>query len=270
MGNNPVNMIDPDGAFAEGGDGDEPPAEVTAFVARGGTVLDDAEVFGLQLEELQLTLSQNLDVSMDDISVHPPAEIKLAIVKPISYAEGVVYNASQGDGNAFRILREAGLNHLAFQIALDLNRERSGEVARVFREMLLLAAPVPKFSWLGKLGGRAAAKVVNTGDDLVRVRHHTDRAGLMGIRRARSINASCGQPYGVDFEIQPFANPATVKVGQFARGSYVELTVPRSMLSPIPGYMGGSGNVGRIITNGAPLNISGYSPRYVYWSWLGL
>ena len=137
----------------------------------------------------------------------------------------------------------------------------------------------PRYANSAKAGGTPAFDVdVNAFnksasfgvDDWVQVRHHTSGVGLKGIRTSGSIFASRGKPYGVDVEIAPFYNPSKVNLGQFGKGSFVEFSVPRANLSPIPGgFMGGTGNAGRIITGGAPLNITKLSPRYVRWNWLG-
>jgi hypothetical protein len=105
--------------------------------------------------------------------------------------------------------------------------------------------------------------------ELVAVRHHTSPAGMKAIRASGHIRPSRGTPHGADFEVHPFLPPARVNVGQDRRGAYVEFQVPRSALSPIPGYMGGTGNTGRIVTGGptTPLKINQYNPRYVRWKW---
>ena len=117
---------------------------------------------------------------------------------------------------------------------------------------------------------KGGSKSIGFIDDLVSVRHHTSKAGLRGIKNSGSINASRGRPYGVDVEVAPFLKPTNVNLGQAGRGSFVEFAVPRSQISPIPGFMGGTGNAGRIVTGGAPLNISNSGARFVKWNWLGL
>ncbi|MFC4634087.1 RHS repeat-associated core domain-containing protein [Dokdonia ponticola] len=107
-------------------------------------------------------------------------------------------------------------------------------------------------------------------DELVAVRHHTGRDALKIIDKSKLINPSRGAPYGVDVEVAPFLNPKNVEVGQFARGAYVEFLVPRSQLSNIPGgYLGGTGNAARIITNGAPLDLSSspFKVHFKIWKW---
>lgn len=106
-------------------------------------------------------------------------------------------------------------------------------------------------------------------DDLVKVRHHTGVDGLKGIKNSKNIIASRYMPYGVDVEVAPFLRPSEIQLGNVAKGSYVEFFVSKSQLSPIPGYLGGTGNAARIITNGAPLDISQCSPKFVRWNWLG-
>lgn len=122
---------------------------------------------------------------------------------------------------------------------------------------------------IGRAFSRIAARGSGLVDDLVRVRHHTSSSGLKGIKNSGSINASRGKPYGVDVEVTPFLKPTNVNLGQAGRGSYIEFSIPRSQLTTPPGFMGGTGNAGRIVTDGAPLNLSGSAPRFVRWNWLG-
>ena len=58
-------------------------------------------------------------------------------------------------------------------------------------------------------------------------------------------------------------------MGQAGKGSFIEFSIPRSQLTTPPGFMGGTGNAGRIVTGGTPLDLSGASPRFVRWNWLG-
>lgn len=104
-------------------------------------------------------------------------------------------------------------------------------------------------------------------DDLIRVRHHTSSAGLSGIKNSGYINASRGVPYGVDVEIAPFVKPSLVDMGQAGRGAFVEFSIQRSQLAPIPGYMGGVGSSGRIVTGGSPLYIQNANSRFIRWNW---
>ncbi|WP_407265654.1 hypothetical protein [Tenacibaculum maritimum] len=106
------------------------------------------------------------------------------------------------------------------------------------------------------------------GDELVPVRHHTSTKAMKLIQKSGLINPARTQPYGVD--VGPFLKPSQFNGGQFGKGSYIEFLVPKSQISPIPipGYMGGTGNVGRIITNAASLNIySSQSVKFVTWKW---
>ncbi|WP_407321901.1 RHS repeat-associated core domain-containing protein [Tenacibaculum maritimum] len=106
------------------------------------------------------------------------------------------------------------------------------------------------------------------GDELVPVRHHTSTKAMKLIQKSGLINPARTQPYGVDVEVGPFLKPSQFNGGQFGKGSYIEFLVPKSQISPIPGYMGGTGNVGRIITNAASLNIySSQSVKFVTWKW---
>jgi len=112
--------------------------------------------------------------------------------------------------------------------------------------------------------------VKSSADDIVRVRHHTSLNGLKGIKNSNSIHASRIGPYGVDVEVSPFLNPTNANLGQFGRGSFIEFSVPKSQLISPLGYMGETGNAGRIVTGGKPLDLSGTSPKFVRWNWLGL
>lgn len=106
--------------------------------------------------------------------------------------------------------------------------------------------------------------------EMVQVRHHTSPTALKAIKRSGLINASRGEPYGVDVEVPPFLRATEVQLGQAAKGSYIEFSVPKSQVGP-PVYkgIGGKGNAGRIVTGGAPLKISGSAPKFVRWNWLG-
>lgn len=122
----------------------------------------------------------------------------------------------------------------------------------------------------GALRGALATKTeAGLVGEFQRVRHHTSRAALKGIKNSNSIHASRGVPYGVDVEVGPFLNPMKVEVGQFVKGAYVEFSVPKGTLPHPPGYMGGAGNVGRIITGGAPFDLTGTAPKFVRWPLLG-
>jgi RHS repeat-associated protein len=102
--------------------------------------------------------------------------------------------------------------------------------------------------------------------DLIRVRHHTSADGLKGIKTSQSINASRSKPFGVDVEVSPFVKPSQANMGQAGKGAYVEFSVKKSNLSPIPGgYMGGTGTGARIVTNGAALDLQHTNPGFVKW-----
>ena len=132
------------------------------------------------------------------------------------------------------------------------------------------AGSIPFSRIAGSLGriGASLSKSNSSASDLIRVRHHTSRSGLKGIKQRGEIIASRGRPYGVDVEIAPFLKPSRVNLGQAGRGAYIEFSIPRGELYQIPGFLGGQGNAARIITEGLPLNISGLSPRFVRWYWL--
>jgi hypothetical protein len=124
----------------------------------------------------------------------------------------------------------------------------------------------------GSVGGKTGEVVKggNLTEELVKVRHHTSLSGLKGIKNSSSINASRGIPYGVDVEVGPFVKATKAKFGQAGTGSYIEFSVPKSLVGPpAPGYMGGPGTAGRIVTNGAPFELTGTAPKFVRWNWLG-
>ena len=112
-----------------------------------------------------------------------------------------------------------------------------------------------------------SARVQEGFQDFIRVRHHTSKDGIKGIKKSGSINASRGKPHGVDVELYPFKRPSLVNMGQSGKGSYVEFFVHKSRISPIPGYMGGFGNPGRIVTGGSPLIIRNLNPKFVNTWW---
>jgi len=105
-------------------------------------------------------------------------------------------------------------------------------------------------------------------DKMVKVRHHTSPEALKSIKASKLIYPSRGQPYGVDVEVAPFVNPSDANMGQFGKGAYIEFMVPKSQLAPpAPGYLGGTGEAARIITNGAPLDVGSSSfLNFVKWA----
>lgn len=119
----------------------------------------------------------------------------------------------------------------------------------------------------GKVKLSQPIKAIDAAEDLVQVRHHTSKEGLAGIKKSGSINASRGEPYGVDVEVAPFLKATEVHMGQFGKSSFIEFTFPKDLLSTPPTYMGGAGNAARIVTEGAPLNLNGTEPVYYKWNW---
>jgi len=106
--------------------------------------------------------------------------------------------------------------------------------------------------------GRRFAPDVNP--NTVLVRHHTDKAGISGIRNDSAINPSRpsqGQPAGVHFEIEPFGNPKTAaaRVGAKdpASKSFVEFNLSKSKITKTPAV--GSRNTGMVTTD-KPLPIN--------------
>ncbi|MDQ1165676.1 RHS repeat-associated core domain-containing protein [Flavobacterium sp. SORGH_AS_0622] len=108
-------------------------------------------------------------------------------------------------------------------------------------------------------------------DSMVQVRHHTDIKGLNGIKNSGFIRPARYEPFGVDVEVAPFLKPSQVNLGQWGGGikgggGYIEFSVPRSQLTTPPTYMGGTGNVGRVLTGGdasTPFSLSGTNPIFV-------
>lgn len=152
-----------------------------------------------------------------------------------------------------------GMNSLIY-----LGRGDRINAAASFSAMIPFAGIGLKYGIKG-IGKKVVGEV---GSDLIKVRHHTSSMGLKGIKNSGSINASRGLPYGVDVEVAPFVKNA--KLGQAGTGSYIEFSVPKSLVGPpAPGYMGGTGTAGRIVTEGVPFNLTGTSPKFVRWNWLG-
>jgi len=152
-----------------------------------------------------------------------------------------------------------GINRLLY-----IGRGDKINASASFSAMIPFAGIGLKYGIKG-IGKKAVGEV---GSDLIRVRHHTSSTGLKGIKNSGSINASRGLPYGVDVEVSPFVKNA--KLGQAGTGSYIEFSVPKSLVGPpAPGYMGGTGTAGRIVTQGLPFNLTGTSPKFVRWNWLG-
>lgn len=71
--------------------------------------------------------------------------------------------------------------------------------------------------------------------------------------------------------LPPFLKPSQVNLGQWGGGikgggGYIEFSVPRSQLTTPPTYMGGTGNVGRVLMGGdasTPFSLSGTNPIFV-------
>ncbi|GAB2191041.1 hypothetical protein MAH1_26490 [Sessilibacter sp. MAH1] len=69
-------------------------------------------------------------------------------------------------------------------------------------------------------------------EEVVRVRHHTNKDGIKGIKQDQAINEARGIPIGVDVEVAPFTNPktASAETGAFGSGYFVEFDIPVSSL----------------------------------------
>lgn len=107
------------------------------------------------------------------------------------------------------------------------------------------------------------ARTESMADDLIRVRHHTSPEALKQIKKSDVIHSSRGVPYGVDVEVAPFLDPSKVHMGQAGKGAYIEFSVDPNRISSPPGYMGGVGNPGRIVTEGAPFSLKNTNPKFV-------
>lgn len=115
---------------------------------------------------------------------------------------------------------------------------------------------------------RASVPVSQT----LRARHHTNSSGLSGIKDAQAINASRGQPYGVDVEVEPFGNVLPGRggpkgdLGSAGEGAYVEFDLPGNAVST---YGIGPRNTARIPTGGpsTPLSLEGLNPKFVSVPW---
>ena len=116
----------------------------------------------------------------------------------------------------------------------------------------------------------AAEETTEVGDDIVRVRHYTDKEGLYGsasrngIIQDNAIDAGRGDPIGVHVEVSPFGDPETAggELGaamQDGANRYVEFDVSRSSLTP--NYIGSSRNVATIATE-RPLSLEGRNATF--------
>ncbi|ENZ8042438.1 RHS repeat domain-containing protein [Escherichia coli] len=106
-----------------------------------------------------------------------------------------------------------------------------------------------------------------TGDDTVRVRHHTSTEGIDGISKDGSINPARGNPVGVHVEVEPFGDPKTAgaETGAWKNGSYVEFDASKDSLTKT--------NVGprntAVIPTDDPLPLNDKNPIYKkdsFWS----
>lgn len=118
---------------------------------------------------------------------------------------------------------------------------------------------------------KISSQVDDIMDSMVQVRHHTDNIGLSKIKNSGFIKPARYEPFGVDVEVAPFLKTSEVNLGQIGGGikgggGYIEFSVPRNLLTTPPGYMGGVGNVGRVLTGGdasTPFYLSGTNPIFV-------
>jgi RHS repeat-associated protein len=107
---------------------------------------------------------------------------------------------------------------------------------------------------------------------VIRVRHHTSPAYLVGIMSCATINPS--RSGGVDVEIPPFGtvrlwrNDSPIRrFGAVAEGAYIEFdTYPDRETIMVRPYIGKSKNAATIITL-VPLSLVGRNPEYVKRSW---
>nr|WP_318365426.1 RHS repeat-associated core domain-containing protein [Enterobacter sp.] len=106
-----------------------------------------------------------------------------------------------------------------------------------------------------------------SGDDTVRVRHHTSMEGINGITKDGAINPARGNPVGVHVEVEPFGDPKTAgaETGAWKNGSYVEFDASKDSLIKT--------NVGprntAVIPTENPLPINDKNPVYnkkSFWS----
>ena len=94
---------------------------------------------------------------------------------------------------------------------------------------------------------------------------------LTGIKSSGFIRPARYEPFGVDVEVAPFLKPSQVNLGQLGGGikgggGYIEFSVPRNLLTTPPGYMGGVGNFGRVLTGGdasTNFSLTGTNPIFV-------
>lgn len=99
-------------------------------------------------------------------------------------------------------------------------------------------------------------------NDIIRVRHITDKTGRNGIKKDGAINPSRGNPIGVHVEVAPFGNlkDAAKELGTARKNSknVVEFDMPKSALKPT--YVGPRNTA--VIPTKKPLNITNKKPKF--------
>jgi hypothetical protein len=200
---------------------------------------------------------------------------KLVTTNPITTAKSITLKGAVEFAVYTTTFGLSGIVKQNVHLAKAVARGDTKEVGKVFGDASANVTTAVAIGATGKIlsmGVKALRGVGTAAADaessLVAVRHHTSAEGLSAIKESGTINASRGEPFGVDVEIQPFMKPSEVKLGQAGTGAYVEFSVPASDVGPpADGFLGGTGNAGRIATGGAPLNIQNAIPKFVIWKW---
>ncbi|MEM9857750.1 MAG: RHS repeat-associated core domain-containing protein [Bacteroidota bacterium] len=160
MGNNPVNGVDPDGEYFFGLFGSTAQQRRDArnlASIKGGEVLNMHSRDISVAWQTEIPTPQGGDFFRVDEHVFVGKDFNLS--EHVSYSEGVMFNALQGDLNSVAILQDAGLKTLAFNLHLQGMRERSGAAYMQFG----LAVATAPLGFLGRAPSLTAGSVFTKG-----------------------------------------------------------------------------------------------------------